>query len=127
MFAYWGWNRGHFSASDITFKGEDYNFTLKDVKSIDKPKPFGIYYFKLDELTNPQTNFRIGYFFMENYTISLGVDHMKYVMRNDQAVTINGNINTDGDFDGTYNNDGIVLTKDFLLFEHILKSCILHK
>ena len=118
MFAYWGWNRGHFSASDITFKGEDYNFTLKDVKSIDKPKPFGIYYFKLDELTNPQTNFRIGYFFKENYTISLGVDHMKYVMRNDQAVTINGNINTGGDFDGTYNNDEIVLTKDFLLFEH---------
>jgi len=43
---------------------------------------------------------------------------MKYVMRNDQTVTIEGNINTGGDFDGTYNNDEIVLTDDFLLFEH---------
>jgi len=118
MFAYWGWNRGHFSASDITFKGDNYNFTLSDVKSDDKPKPFGIYYFKIDEVTIPQTNFRIGYFFKENYTISLGVDHMKYVMRNDQTVTIEGNINTGDDFDGTYNNDEIVLTDDFLLFEH---------
>ncbi|WP_372793057.1 hypothetical protein [Lutibacter sp.] len=118
MFAYWGWNRGHYSTSNITFKGDDYNFTLQDVKSDDKPKPFGIYYFKLDEITIPQTNFRIGYFFKENYTVSIGVDHMKYVMRNDQAVTINGTISTGGDFDGIYNNDEIVLTKEFLLFEH---------
>lgn len=118
MFAYWGWNRGHFSASDITFKGDDYNFTLQNVKSDDKPKPFGIYYFKLDEVTIPQTNFRIGYFFKENYTISIGVDHMKYVMRNNQTVNIDGTINLGGDFDGTYNNDEIVLTEDFLLFEH---------
>lgn len=118
MFAYWGWNRGHFSKSDITFKGENYNFTLSDVNSKDKPKPFGIYYFKLDEVTIPQTNFRIGYFFKENYTVSLGVDHMKYVMTNDKTVKINGEINTGGSFDGTYNNDEIVLTKDFLKFEH---------
>jgi hypothetical protein len=118
MFAYWGWNRGHFSTSDITFKGENYNFTLSDVKADDKPKPFGIYYFKLDEVTIPQTNFRVGYFFKENYTVSIGVDHMKYVMRNDQTVNINGNINTGGEFDGTFSNDDIVLTEDFLLFEH---------
>ncbi len=91
---------------------------MQDVKSDDKPKPFGIYYFKLDEITIPQTNFRIGYFFKENYTVSIGVDHMKYVMRNNQAVTINGTINIGGDFDGIYNNDEIVLTKEFLLFEH---------
>ena len=118
MFAYWGWNRGHFSTSDITFKGENYNFTLSDVKADDKPKPFGIYYFKLDEVTIPETNFGIGYFFKENYIVSIGVDHMKYVMRNDQTVNINGNINTGGEFDGTFSNDDIVLTEDFLLFEH---------
>jgi hypothetical protein len=118
FFAYWGWNRGHFSRSDITFKGDNYNFTLTDVTSKDKPKPFGIYYFKIDEVTIPQTNFRIGYFIKENYTISIGVDHMKYVMKNDQTVKINGTINLGGDFDGTYSNDNIVLTEDFLLFEH---------
>ena len=63
MYIFWGWNRGHYSTSDITFKGDDYNFTLHNVKADDKPKPFGIYYFKLDEITIPQTNFRIGYFF----------------------------------------------------------------
>lgn len=118
FFAYWGWNRGHFSKSDITFKGENYNFTLSDVASKDKPKPFGIYYFKIDEVTIPQTNFRIGYFFKENYTISIGVDHMKYVMKNDQTVNIDGTINIGSDFDNLYNNSPIVLTEDFLKFEH---------
>jgi len=118
LFVYWGWNREHYSKSDITFKGSDYNFTVSNVEANDKPKPFGIYFFKLDELTIPQTNFRIGYFFKENYTVSLGLDHMKYVMLNDQTVKINGNINTGDGFDGTYTNDDIVLTEDFLLFEH---------
>ena len=101
------------------FPNEDYNFTLKDVKSIDKPKPFGIYFFKLDEITIPQTNFRVGYFFHDHYNVALGVDHMKYVMRNDQTVRINGNINTGSeDYDGIYNNDDIFLDEDFLTFEH---------
>lgn len=116
MFVYWGWNRGHFSASDITFKGEDYNFTLYDVKSNDKPKPFGIYYFKLDEITIPQTNFRIGYFFKENYTVSIGVDHMKYVMRNNQTVNFDGVLPLGGD--EYTSGDDILLSENFLLFEH---------
>ncbi|MCF6167288.1 hypothetical protein [Lutibacter sp.] len=118
MFVYWGWNRAHYSTSDITFKGNNYNFTLSNVKADDKPKPFGLYFLKLDELTIPQTNFRIGYFFKENYTVSIGLDHMKYVMRNNTTVKINGDINLGGNFDGTYNNDTIVLSEDFLLFEH---------
>jgi hypothetical protein len=118
IFVYWGWNRDHYSTSDIRFKGSNYDFTLSNVKADDKPKPFGIYFLKLNELTIPQTNFRVGYFFKENYTISLGLDHMKYVMRNDQTVKINGNINTGGAYDGVYNNNDIVLTSDFLLFEH---------
>jgi len=118
MYVFWGWNRANYSVSDITFKGDDYNFALQSVKAIDKPKPFGIYYFKLDEVTIPQTNYRIGYFFKENYTISIGVDHMKYVMRNNQTVKINGEINTGGNFDGVYTNNEIVLTEEFLTFEH---------
>ena len=118
FFAFWGWNRGQYSNSDITFKGSDYNFTLSNVEAKDKPKPFGIYYFKIDEITIPQTNFRIGYFIKENYNISIGVDHMKYVMKNNQSVKINGSINVGGEFDGTYTNNDIVLTEEFLKFEH---------
>ncbi len=118
FFVYWGWNRSHYSTSDIKFSGADYNFTLNNVKADDKPKPFGIYFLKLDELTIPQTNFRVGYFFKENYTVSIGLDHMKYVMRNDQTVKMNGVINTGGAFDGVYSNSDKILTSDFLLFEH---------
>lgn len=118
MFVYWGWNRGSYSNSDITFKGDDYYFTLNDTKARDKPKPFGIYYFKLDEVTIPQTNFRVGYFFNDHYNVAIGVDHMKYVMYNDQVVNASGNINTGGEFDGIYNNTPINLTEDFLTFEH---------
>ena len=116
MYVFWGWNRANYSASDITFKGDDYNFTLQNVKAIDKPKPFGIYYFKLDEVTIPQTNFRIGYFFKENYTISIGVDHMKYVMRNNQTVKFDGELPVGSDAFTT--GSEIFLDEDFLLFEH---------
>ncbi|UMB55045.1 hypothetical protein MKD41_06110 [Lutibacter sp. A64] len=116
FFAYWGWNRAHYSKSDITFKGDDYNFELKDVAANDKPKPFGIYYFKPDEVTIPQTNFRIGYFFKENYNIAIGVDHMKYVMKNDQTVTYKGDLPL-GSSDFVSGNE-IDLAADFLKFEH---------
>jgi len=118
MFAYWGWNRSSYSKSDITFKGDDYYFTLDNVKASDKPKPFGIYYFKPDELTIPQNNYRIGYFFHDHYNVTLGVDHMKYVMHNDQVVNASGNIDVGNEFDGIYNNTPINLSEEFLTFEH---------
>ena len=118
MFFFWGWNRSTYSNSDITFKGDDYYFTLDETKARDKPKPFGIEFLDPGRLTIPQNNYRIGYFFHDNYNVTLGVDHMKYVMYNDQVVNASGNINTGGEFDGIYNNTPINLTEDFLLFEH---------
>ena len=61
---------------------------------------------------------RIGYFFKENYTISIGVDHMKYLATENQTVRIDGTINTGSPFDKVYNNENIILEKDFLEFEH---------
>lgn len=119
FYVYWGWNRGTYSNSDIRFKGDNYNFTLSNVTASDRPTKFGINpYFRIDKLTIPQTNYRIGYFFKENYTISIGVDHMKYVMNRDQTVNINGSINTGSVFDKMYSNEEIKLTEDFLTFEH---------
>jgi len=44
---------------------------------------------------------------------------MKYVMDANQTVKISGEINgTNTIFDGSYNDDDIVLTEDFLTFEH---------
>lgn len=119
FYVYWGWNRGTFSNSDINFKGEGYDFTLSDVSANDRPTKFGLNpYFTLDRITIPQTNFRIGYFFKENYTISIGVDHMKYVMNQDQNVLINGQIDTGSPYDKVYVNESIKLVEDFLAFEH---------
>jgi hypothetical protein len=119
FYVYWGWNRGTYSDSDIRFKGENYDFTLSDVTANDRPTEFGFNpYFRLDRITIPQTNYRIGYFFKENYTISIGVDHMKYVMNADQDVKINGTINTGSIFDKVYTDESIKLIKDFLTFEH---------
>jgi hypothetical protein len=55
------------------------------------------------KMTIPQTNFRIGYFINDHYSIALGVDHMKYVMAQNQVANITGNINTGTPFDGVYN------------------------
>ena len=123
IFFYWGGNRANFSNSDIRFKGKDYNFTLNEVVSRDKPKGYHIDYINPVRLTNPQTNARIGYFFTDNYNISIGLDHMKYVVIPNQQVDITGSINLpenqDGaSFNGIYNNDEITLTEDFLQFEH---------
>ena len=120
LYIYWGWNRGWFSDSDITFKGDNYDFTLDEVQAFDRQSDFGYDpYFKLGRITIPQYNVRIGYFIHNNYSISLGTDHMKYVMKQDQTVKISGHIESSGtDFDGIYNNDNIVLTEDFLTFEH---------
>lgn len=120
FFVYWGWNWASYTDSDIRFKGDNYDFTLQKVKSHDTPSEFSFKkYFGITNITKPQTNARIGYFFKENYTISIGIDHMKYVVNNDQFVDINGNINIgNSKYDGTYNGDQIQLTEDFLRLEH---------
>lgn len=126
FFASWGWNRDSYSKSDITFKGNDFDFTIYNVKADDKPKPFGIQFFSPGELTIPQTNYRLGYFFNDNYNVVVGADHMKYVMRQNQTVKINGTVHsgdymyngTTYNYDGTYSNSEIPLTNDFLMFEH---------
>ena len=120
FFAYWGWNWASYSNSDIHFKGEDYDFILSEVKARDRQTAFSVNnYFNLGNITIPQTNYRIGYFFKENYTVSVGVDHMKYVMIRDQSVKINGEINIgNAKYDGIYTNQDIKLAGDFLKFEH---------
>ncbi|EKY10203.1 MULTISPECIES: hypothetical protein [Capnocytophaga] len=119
FFFYWGGNRAYYTNSDITFSGNNYNFTIKDVEAVDKPKGWHIDYINPLRMTIPQTNFHIGYHISDHYTISVGVDHMKYVMKNGQTVKMNGYINgSNTSHDGTYNNTDKLLSEDFLTFEH---------
>lgn len=120
LYVFWGWNRTAYTKSNIQFTGENYDFTLQKVDGRDRQTPFALDpYFNPALMTIPQTNLRVGYFIKEHYTISAGIDHMKYVMVQNQTVKINGNIsNTSSVYDKSYNNEDIQLTEDFLTFEH---------
>lgn len=123
FFVSWGGNRTSFSQSDIHFEGEDYNFTIKDATAHDKPKGWHMDYINPTRMTIPQTNFKLGYFISNKYSISLGLDHMKYVMEREKYRALDGYIDLpsteDGaQFNGTYNNEITYLSKDFLGFEH---------
>lgn len=114
-----GWNRAFYTKSNIDFKGADYDFKLFQVKAHDRPSLPVNYnnYLRFSRVTAPQTNIRISYFIKEGLAVSLGDDHMKYVMDKDQSVMINGVINKEGPYKGTYDKS-ITLSQDFLTFEH---------
>ncbi len=126
FFAFWGWNRGYFSKSDLTFKGDNYEFTIDNMTASDRPTAIGIDpYLNPFDITRPQTNVKIGYFFADKYAISFGVDHMKYIMDQEQTANITGNINVGSIHDGVYNNQPVYLGQrdenddlSFLAFEH---------
>lgn len=120
FFVYWGWNYGWFSNSDLHFFGKNYDFTLSKVIANDRQSDFSFEtYFGLQKFTIPQYNFRLGYFLNDHYNLSIGMDHMKYVMQSDQLVKIDGYIaDTETRFDKVYEQEDISLTEDFLKFEH---------
>jgi hypothetical protein len=118
FFVYWGGNRENYSKSDIRFYGDGYDFTLHNVAAKDKPKGWHIDYINPARMTIPETNLRIGYFINDHYNISIGVDHMKYVMVQNRAVDINGYYPNPGTYGETLPNGQVLLTEDFLTFEH---------
>jgi hypothetical protein len=88
---YWGWNRSWYTDSDINFSGKNYDFTLMNVQAKDRQTDFAIDpYFNPVKFTIPQYNFRIGYQLNKNLDFSFGIDHMKYVVEQNQQSIING-------------------------------------
>ncbi len=126
IYFHWGYNTSWYSKSDLNFKGPGYDFTLKQIVAHDRPTAFGKKYYTLSKMSIPQFNFHLGYFIKDNYSISIGWDHMKYVMDIPQSVKIDGFISPSisqpaiptGPYAGTYNNEQITVNADMLLFEH---------
>lgn len=126
FYVHWGYNFSSYTKSNIHFTGEGYDFTLKGVKAADRPTKLSSVYINPKTVSIPQFNFHIGYHIKDNYTISIGWDHMKYVVGIPQTVKIDGYIgntiseaNIDASrFAGTYNDEEITLTEDFLTYEH---------
>lgn len=118
FFVSWGGNRESFSKSNIRFRGADYDFTIYDVEAHDKPKGWHVDYVNPARMTIPQTNLRLGYFFSDHYSVTIGVDHMKYVMYQMKPVDINGYYQNPGTYDELLANNQVLLTEKFLTFEH---------
>jgi hypothetical protein len=118
FYIFWGGNRESYSKSDIRFKGDNYDFTLYDVEAHDKPKGGHVDYINPTKMTIPQTNLRVGYFITDHYNISLGVDHMKYVMSQDKRVNYSGYYPNAGTYDENPTADQLTLDENFLTFEH---------
>mgnify|MGYP006102282713 CR=1 FL=1 len=122
FYFYWGWNKAQYSYSDIIFKGDNYNFTLFNVAAKDRQTGWDpSVYLNPGNMTIPQTVARVGYYFHDNWNLSLGVDHMKYVMVRNQLATIDGYIdlqNSFTQFNGIYDNEQLMISEDFLQFEH---------
>ena len=110
FFVSWGYNGDGYSRSDIHFSqpslGND--FTLKGVKAHDSkawPDLFS------HGLTVPQYNVRAGIFFNEKWGFEMAMDHIKWIVTQDQQVRLTGTLNgqpADGD---------VVLTEDVLKYQ----------
>lgn len=116
FFISWGGNRESYSESDVNFRGKDYNFTVDNMVSHDKPKGWHVDYINPANMTIPQTNFRMGYFINDHYSVAIGWDHMKYVMSQAQIANVTGYINLPADqsgsiYNGVYNNTPVDMSQ----------------
>lgn len=124
FFVSWGGNRDSYSKSDVTFKGKDYLFTVDNMTAHDKPKGWHVDYINPVNMTIPQTNLKLGYFISDHYSVAIGVDHMKYVMTQDQTANVTGYVDLPEGQDGAihngiYKNEPINFTDEtFLTYEH---------
>lgn len=118
IYIYWGGNRGYYSSSDIHFKGENFDFTVENAKAHDKPKGWHADYINPTRMTIPQTNFRLGYFITDKYSVSFGFDHMKYVLTQNQEAKVVGDYPNKGSYGEVLENGNTLITPEFLKFEH---------
>ncbi len=123
IFAHWGYNRNFYTKSDINFTGAGYNFTLHGCEAEDRPEELTFdNYLNIKNLTVPQFNIRVGYVFKHHWAVSLGFDHMKYVLRHNVPYTLSGYIEPGLDettnWSGNYANEPVVTEEETFHYEN---------
>lgn len=120
FYLYWGYNRSIFTKSNIHVHGPQYDFTVYDVVAKDHAENPSLVYLNPGLFTIPQFNIRAGYFITKRWAVSLGYDHMKYVMQNGQKAKVSGIISSEASakYGGFYLKKEMVISEDFLKFEH---------
>jgi hypothetical protein len=123
IFLFWGYNRTHYTNSNIRFAGPGYDFTLNGAKAVDRPEPFsGDSYFNPRNITIPQFNVRVGYYYKKGWALSLGYDHFKYYLKSGNNVTLTGQIDPGVDtitnWSGTYTGQPVVTNFNTFHYEN---------
>lgn len=111
VYFYWGYNRALYSKSNVRFYSPNYDFTATDLAASDRPVRGFSTYVNPKTLTVPQFNVRIGWYYKFRWDISIGYDHMKYVMNENQSLYIAGNtgVTTTSQLSGVYSStDGLI-------------------
>jgi hypothetical protein len=106
----WGYNGDSYSKSDIHFSqpslGND--FRLLGVQAHDSKAWTDLFD---HALTVPQYNVRAGYFWNEKWGLELAMDHIKWIVTQDQSVRMTGTLN------GAPVDADVVLTTDVLKYQ----------
>ncbi|WP_198175311.1 hypothetical protein [Spirosoma telluris] len=111
----WGYNRDWYTKSTIHFRNtttDNYDFTFIDAKAHDRPDLHDFY--KLDNLTVPQYDMNLGYFFNDKHDlgIELSWDHLKYIVTDNQMMHVQGQIR------GHQIDKDTLVTPDFVHLQH---------
>jgi hypothetical protein len=109
FFFSWGYNGDWFTTSDIQISQPslDSDFTFVGVKARDSKGWTDLFN---HSLTVPQYNVRFGVFFNERWGVELALDHIKWIVREDQQVLMRGTLN------GAPVDTQIALTEDVLRY-----------
>lgn len=86
----WGYNKEWYTHSNIHINQPSLgnHYTFKNTIGVDKPGWNGHFFQKA--LTIPQYNYRIGYFFKDNWAVELNFDHTKFVVAPHQLLHVQG-------------------------------------
>lgn len=122
LFFYWGYNRSFYTKSDIRFQGNGYDFMMGGARAHDNPEKLSWNYLNPAKITIPQFNIRMGYYIKNNWVLSLGYDHMKYIFADRNHVRLNGYIEPGLDnvsnLSGEYNDAEIVTDREEFHYEN---------
>lgn len=121
FFFYWGYNRSAYTKTTLHLVGSDYDFKLKGLSASDRPDKFDPdVYLNIARITVPQYNLRAGYYYTDRWAISFGVDHLKYVIDDNNSALLSGFIQPgiDSTWSGEYSNFPVVTDRQKFHYEN---------
>jgi hypothetical protein len=94
LYLSWGYNKEWYTLSNIHVRQESLgnDYTFKNVIGKDKPGWNDKSIFK-QPVSIPQYNYRLGYWFKNNWAIEINFDHTKYQVDQQQLLHIEGKMN----------------------------------